>query len=157
MTVIYPVISIVVRGKPLVVPLAAMELCLGLRLVRGPDWCWEDQDGGEGSVGTLVEVGEGGRSALVQWDGGTRGRYRCGEDGKFDLRVLDTAPTGETRISLCPRFIIRLQLMTCTCMVCNSVVPTMVDPQPLFSPKTEKSHCAHGESLLKPHLRQTGM
>ena len=74
-------------------------------------------------MGTLVEVGEGGRSALVQWDGGTRGRYRCGEDGKFDLRVLDTAPTGETRSSLCPRFIIRLQpiAMSYTCMVCNSL------------------------------------
>ena len=27
----------------------------GTRVVRGPDWCWEDQDGGEGSVGTIVE------------------------------------------------------------------------------------------------------
>lgn len=26
----------------------------GLRVVRGPDWKWGDQDGGEGSVGTLV-------------------------------------------------------------------------------------------------------
>ena len=81
---------------------AGMERCLGLRLVRGPDWCCGDQDGGEGSVGTLVEVGEGGRSALVQWDGGTRGLYRCGEDGKFELRVLDAAPTGELLSSVCP-------------------------------------------------------
>ena len=72
-------------------------------------------------MGTLVEVGGGGRSALVQWDGGTRGRYRCGEDGKFDLRVLDTAPTGETHISLCPRFIIRLQPISYTCIVCDSL------------------------------------
>ena len=27
----------------------------GTRVVRGPNWCWEDQDGGEGSVGTIVE------------------------------------------------------------------------------------------------------
>ena len=27
----------------------------GTRVVRGPDWRWEDQDGGEGSVGTIVE------------------------------------------------------------------------------------------------------
>ena len=73
-----------------------MEPRLGLRLVRGPDWCWGDQDGGEGCVGTVVEVGEGGRSVLVLWDAGPREfeRYRCGEDHKFDLRVLDAAPTG---------------------------------------------------------------
>ena len=68
---------------------------LGLRLVRGPDWCWGDQDGGEGCVGTVVEVEEGERSAMVQWDAGTRALYRCGEDDKFDLRVFDAAPTGE--------------------------------------------------------------
>ena len=72
----------------------SMEPRLGLRLIRGPDWCWEDQDGGEGCVGTVVEVGEGGRSAMVQWDLGTRALYRCGEDDKFDLRVFDAAPTG---------------------------------------------------------------
>ena len=26
----------------------------GLRVVRGPDWKWGDQDGGEGCVGTVV-------------------------------------------------------------------------------------------------------
>jgi len=37
----------------------------GLRVVRGPNWKWGDQDGGEGSVGTVVgfkkEGGMGGR------------------------------------------------------------------------------------------------
>ena len=51
-------------------------------------------------MGTVVEVGEGGRSALVQWDGGTRGRYRCGEDNKFDLRLFDAAPAGEAAIQV---------------------------------------------------------
>ena len=31
---------------------------VGVRVVRGPDWQWEDQDGGEGFCGTVVEVGE---------------------------------------------------------------------------------------------------
>ena len=35
-----------------------MELCVGLRVVRGPNWSWGDQDGGEGHVGTVVEVGK---------------------------------------------------------------------------------------------------
>lgn len=29
----------------------------GLRVVRGPDWKWGDQDGGEGCVGTVVAKG----------------------------------------------------------------------------------------------------
>ena len=72
----------------------SMELCVGLRIVRGPNWLWGDQDGGEGHVGTVVEVGQGGGSVVVQWDCGNRCRYRCGEEGKYDLRVFDSAPTG---------------------------------------------------------------
>ena len=73
----------------------------GLRVVRGPDWKWGDQDGGEGHVGTVVEVGEpsvsnGGRAVVVQWDCGERPcKYRCGLEGKYDLRVLDSSPTGK--------------------------------------------------------------
>lgn len=63
---------------------------MGLRVVRGPDWEWEDQDGGEGFVGTVVELEEGG--VIVQWDVGQRFRYRCGRDNKFDLRVFDSGP-----------------------------------------------------------------
>ena len=80
-------------------PQIIMEVQVGLRVVRGPDWEWGDQDGGEGHVGTVVEVGEpsvseGGRAAIVQWDCGERCKYRCGLEGKYDLRVLDSAPTG---------------------------------------------------------------
>ena len=68
-----------------------MEPALGLRVVRGPDWEWGDQDGGEGFVGTVAEITEGGRAVTVQWDMGQRCRYRCGFDSKFDIRVLDNA------------------------------------------------------------------
>ena len=67
----------------------------GLRVVRGPNWSWGNQDGGEGHVGTVVEVEQNGRSVMVQWDCGNRYRYRCGEEGKCDLRVFDSAPTGK--------------------------------------------------------------
>ena len=89
-----------------------MEVQIGLRVVRGPDWERGDQDGGEGHVGTVVEVERqaepgsadetGDRPAPpvnlsvdVQWDSGERASYRCGTEGKYDLRVLDSAPTGE--------------------------------------------------------------
>ena len=79
-----------------------MEIQVGLRVVRGPDWEWGDQDGGEGHVGTVVEVPEKSASfegdhheyVVVQWDYGKRFRYRCGVEGQYDLRVFDSAPSG---------------------------------------------------------------
>ena len=66
---------------------------MAVRVVRGPDWCWEEQDGGEGGVGTVVAVADEGQSAEVQWDRGIRAFYRCGQTD-FDLRAFDTAPAG---------------------------------------------------------------
>ena len=74
---------------------------LGLRVVRGPDWEWGDQDGGEGFVGTVAEITEGGREVTVQWDMGQRCRYRCGKDNKFDIRVLDSGPSGKSGFFSC--------------------------------------------------------
>jgi len=74
---------------------------LGLRVVRGPDWKWQNQDGGEGHVGTVVEIGKSSKSntpdktVVVQWDSGFRTNYRVGYQGFYDLRVYDQAPTGE--------------------------------------------------------------
>jgi E3 ubiquitin-protein ligase mind-bomb len=72
----------------------------GLRVVRGPDWKWDNQDGGEGFVGTVVVVGRPGsfsspeNTVIVQWDGGTRTNYRCGHENAYDLILLDNGPTG---------------------------------------------------------------
>lgn len=73
----------------------------GCRVVRGPDWKWGNQDGGEGHVGTVVVVGRSGsvsspdKTVVVQWDGGTRTNYRCGYQGAFDLCLLDNGPIGK--------------------------------------------------------------
>ena len=69
-------------------------MCVGLRVVRGPDWEWGDQDGGEGHVGTVVESEPSHRAVVVHWDCTERCRYRCGHDDKYDLRVLDRGPAG---------------------------------------------------------------
>ena len=78
------------------------EVRLGLRVVRGPDWDWGERDGGEGHVGTVIVVDAvvsnvQGRSVVVQWDCGEKCRHMCGVDGKYDLRVLDSAPAGEEK------------------------------------------------------------
>ncbi|CAH1773486.1 unnamed protein product [Owenia fusiformis] len=73
---------------------------VGLRVVRGPDWKWGNQDEGEGHLGTVVEIGKPGSSTspdktvVVQWDNGTRTNYRVGYQGSHDLRIIDNAPIG---------------------------------------------------------------
>ncbi|XP_059177912.1 E3 ubiquitin-protein ligase mind-bomb-like [Physella acuta] len=73
---------------------------VGLRVVRGPDWRWEDADGGEGHVGTVVDIGGGQQTTVpdkcvtVVWDAGTVKNVRAGFQGAFDLLVLDNAQCG---------------------------------------------------------------
>lgn len=93
-------------------------LGLGVRVVRGPDWKWGDQDGGEGFTGTVVEIcgpnggnnsaagGGGGvkppdNTVILQWDGGSRTNYRIGHQNAFDLRVIDNAAIGVRHANIC--------------------------------------------------------
>nr|CAI5828603.1 unnamed protein product [Callosobruchus analis] len=64
---------------------------VGARVIRGPDWKWGKQDGGEGHVGTVRNF-ESPNEVVVVWDNGTAANYRC--SGQYDLRILDSAPTG---------------------------------------------------------------
>ena len=65
---------------------------VGARVVRGPDWKWGKQDGGEGHIGTVRNF-ESPEEVVVVWDNGTAANYRCA--GAYDLRIMDSAPTGE--------------------------------------------------------------
>uniref|UniRef100_A0A3B3SRK2 E3 ubiquitin-protein ligase MIB2 n=1 Tax=Paramormyrops kingsleyae TaxID=1676925 RepID=A0A3B3SRK2_9TELE len=77
---------------------AGMEV--GMRVVRGVDWKWGNQDDSEGHVGTVVEVGRQGstttpdKTVVVQWDSGTRTNYRTGYQGAYDLLLYDNAQIG---------------------------------------------------------------
>lgn len=72
-----------------------------MRVVRGVDWKWANQDDGEGHVGTVVEIGRQGstttpdKTVVVQWDCGTRTNYRTGYQGAYDLLLYDNAQIGE--------------------------------------------------------------
>jgi len=78
----------------------------GVRVVRGADWCWGEQDGGEGHVGTVVKprVGRQHKRTLtegvvfVRWDNGIIANYRI--SGSHDLRILRSAPAGESNLIL---------------------------------------------------------
>ena len=64
---------------------------VGTRVVRGPDWKWGGQDGGEGHLGTLRRS-KSGKEVIVVWDNGTAANYRCHDN--HDLRILDSGPAG---------------------------------------------------------------
>ena len=74
---------------------------VGMRVVRGLDWKWGNQDDGEGHVGTVVEIGRQGstttpdKTVVVQWDSGTRTNYRTGYQGSYDLLLYDNAQIGK--------------------------------------------------------------
>ncbi|XP_063451144.1 E3 ubiquitin-protein ligase MIB2 isoform X19 [Pan paniscus] len=71
----------------------------GAKVVRGPDWEWGSQDGGEGKPGRVVDIRgwdvETGRSvASVTWADGTTNVYRVGHKGKVDLKCVGEAAGG---------------------------------------------------------------
>jgi len=66
----------------------------GLKVVRGPDWMWGDQDGGQGNVGTVyIDRSDLDQKLLrprmvsVIWESGLKAQYRAGPQGSHDLRV----------------------------------------------------------------------
>ena len=70
------------------------EIDLGIKkgdkVVRGGDWKWDDQDGGNGKVGEVVAV-KGNGWVSIRWSTPGKvkpGDYRWGKDAKFDVKVL---------------------------------------------------------------------
>lgn len=78
-------------------PMSVLDFAIGARVIRGPDWKWGKQDGGEGHMGTVRNF-ESLEEVVVVWDNGTAANYRC--FGAYDLRIADSASTG-TDVELC--------------------------------------------------------
>ncbi len=72
-------------------PASASDLVVGARVKRGPDWKWDDQDGGAGRLGTVVIAPTSSDWARVEWDAGGANTYRWGHDGKHDLAIVSGA------------------------------------------------------------------
>ncbi|XP_067666515.1 uncharacterized protein [Haliotis asinina] len=60
---------------------------LGSRVVRGPDWMWDNQD--SELPGTVYNHGEEGESVWVLWDNGFSNVYRCGVITGYDILPTD--------------------------------------------------------------------
>ncbi|KAL3862651.1 hypothetical protein ACJMK2_008605 [Sinanodonta woodiana] len=74
---------------------------IGVRVVRGPDWKFGDQDGGEGHLGSVIDICTDedneyypAQTAVVIWDNGEKNVYRAGLDKQYDLCLYDNAGIG---------------------------------------------------------------
>ena len=58
---------------------------------RGPDWKWDDEDGGDGGFGTILRDGavlHPWTWVVVKWNSGVEGICRTGAEGKYDLEYV---------------------------------------------------------------------
>lgn len=69
---------------------AAQRIAPGARVVRGPDWKWDTQDGVPPRPGTVMGAIRNGW-VDVKWDAGGSNSYRVGDSGKYDLMPLPPA------------------------------------------------------------------
>jgi hypothetical protein len=75
------------------VPVSHENTKLGLEVVRGRDWRWDDQDGGAGCRGVVVAVESDGSWTDVAWKtSGLENSYRSGAEGAYDLYVAPPLP-----------------------------------------------------------------
>ena len=64
------------------------SVVVGARVVRGPDWKWNEQDGSPPGKGTVTGAADPGW-VKVKWDhDGKTWDYRIGAEGKFDLKLI---------------------------------------------------------------------
>lgn len=74
------------------------QLHVGCKVIRGPNWKWRDQDGGEGSIGTVEGIspwsGVDGEGMSVRWPNDSLYTYRWGADGNFDLIHVEVDENG---------------------------------------------------------------
>ncbi|KAK7093787.1 E3 ubiquitin-protein ligase MIB2-like [Littorina saxatilis] len=76
------------------VKVRAIGIFPGSKVVRGKDWEWGDQDGGQGSEGEVKGLDDVTSECLrsqvsVQWPNGVTKSYRLGLHGNVDLKCVD--------------------------------------------------------------------
>lgn len=123
------------------------------KVIRGYDWDWDNQDGGAGKIGKVVDIRgwttDSFRSvANVIWPSGVSNVYRLGHRGKVDLKYVAEADGGKYYRDHLPIFSIfsdSLYLPTAPSYpVTNTHCISKVDT--IASNTTIASHSTHGAS-----------
>jgi hypothetical protein len=64
------------------------KMVKGMRVVRGPDWKWGNQDGDQPAIGRVqADLTDG--WVDVKWENGSSNRYRMGAQGAYDLQLVN--------------------------------------------------------------------
>eukprot|EP01083_Nonionella_stella_P122095 367158_1 len=83
--------------EQLTTPSRYKGIYIGDRVVRGPDWKWGDQDGGDGLEGTVYGLRRWHpkdgpmkqvTAVIVMWDHGLYGNYRYGYYSAYDISII---------------------------------------------------------------------
>ena len=69
-------------------PTTLPTIKIGDIVVRGPDWEWNDQDGGEGCKGIVLSDPDSQGWVKVVWSEQGENNYRWGHGNCYDLRIL---------------------------------------------------------------------
>jgi len=83
---------------------------IGLKVVRGKDWDYSPQDGGEGNVGVITEYplyypkDPGSDWTYVVWANGDGYCYRIGHNNKYDLYVHEEQVVSKTSRPVKPKY-----------------------------------------------------
>ena len=72
---------------------------VGMKVVRGPDWKWDDQDGGTGKMGEIIRGLDEDLWVRVEWESGGSNSYRWGSEGAYDLEVVEKISTSSKTVS----------------------------------------------------------
>lgn len=83
---------VVIPNNSSPVPVTQDNCFIGMKVVRGKDWRWDNQDGGVGNVEVIIDEKTSPEWIRVQWPSGSRQNYRIGSKESYDLYI---AP-GET-------------------------------------------------------------
>lgn len=79
-------------------PIPVKTFIPGIKVIRGEDWDWDDQDGGEGNVGEMIDKSESEGWVKVKWEKNNyTASYRIGKDDEYDLYFADDKGTWATR------------------------------------------------------------
>nr|XP_019922789.2 uncharacterized protein LOC105328252 [Crassostrea gigas] len=63
-------------------------IAVGCLVRRGPDWKWDNQDGGEGNIGRVYRLKKP-TEIYVRWHNGHKSNYRYGYKNRYDVELCD--------------------------------------------------------------------
>lgn len=89
------------RSSELGTEVTAENIVVNLRVARGPDWNWGDEDGGQGNTGVVLSFDKAKQVAQVLWEGGRAHKhYRFGHQSDLVISTGANSALGRRNSQL---------------------------------------------------------